>query len=238
MTVTTEPATGAWAPGAVWAVGRFAGAVGLTLWPSTRAERASAAAAAQRRLTAIGVAAGDRIALLSLMSDGVQLVPYEDALLTLGAILTPADSTVTDAGRLVTIVRQGGVSAVLGITNDTLDGLAQLDEGPKLLADVPLLVCDWAAAARLSAAGLTPLRSVIVGPLLAVECPARNGAHVDGESWQVTSEDGQVILTPRLPCHATGLGKEPSPVRTGLLATVHQGQCTCGSADPRIVPTD
>lgn len=241
MTAVTAPGTSraaqpdAWAPEAVWAVGRFPGPDGPELWPSTRAERASAMAAARRRLTALGVGSGDRVGLVSLMSEGVQLVPYEDALRAMGAVITPADATVAEGGRVASIARQPRLRAMLGVTADTLDGLAELGEDLALLGEVPVLVSDWAAAPRLAAAGLAPLRWSIVGPVLAVECPARSGAHVDGEGWHVASRGGEVTLTPRLPHHGTGGGEAAAAVRSGVRAAVVTGPCPCGSAEPRIM---
>jgi hypothetical protein len=219
----------------VWAVGRFHRDGATVLWPSTRAERSSAAAFAARTLRLLGIGAGARVVLVSMMSDGVQVVPFEDALRRLHAVMTPADATVGDAGRVASVLSTARPRAVIGITESTLDGLAPLGHGPEIFEAVPVLAATPPAAARLEAAGLSPLRWLTVGPVMAVECLRRAGAHLDGGTWRVAVEHGEVVLHPRLPNHALGSSGIPEAVPTGIDARVVADRCGCGSDDPRLI---
>jgi hypothetical protein len=228
--VTLDATTDPWAASAVWAIGRFHDGDTTVFWPSTRAERARAAAFAAPRLAALGIAAGDRVLLVSMMSDGVQIVPYEDALRQLGAVMTPADATGSDAARVATVVERAAPRAVIGLNTATLDGLESLGLDASILSSVGVLVADGLAAARLENLGLAPFRWLTVGPAVAIECPERSGLHLDGQGWDPANEQRVVMLRPR--AHRA---EDPVPVRTGVRAQVVHGPCSCGSDDPRLM---
>lgn len=209
---------------AVWAVGRAPGGEGPTLWASTWAERRGAAAGCRAVLAAHGIGPGDGVVVVSLMSHGVQFVPLDDALAQLGAVPVPVDATARDARRLLAVVEAHGPAAVVGVGAATLEGLAALGSGAAALRPVPLVLADPRVHPALVAGGLDPSACEIVGPLLALECPARRGVHLP-DGWGVSIDEEEITL------HAP----DHRPVRTGLRRVLVRGRCACGAEGPRLV---
>ena len=118
---------------------------------------------------------------------------------------------------------------VFGLGGATTDALADSGQLRELLAAVPAILAHADAHPALTAAGLRPGLVAFLGPALALECPERSGAHVNGAEWLVEeAEDGLRVSTvgPR----AYQAQRQPVGVR-GRVVT---GQCECGSLDPRI----
>jgi hypothetical protein len=168
------------------------------------------------------------------MSEGVQAVPVEDAVANLDAVLCPADGTVADSRRVISFLRTFPLGAVLGLGPSTLEGCRQLDIPLSVFERAPILVADHDAVGPLRLAGLDPFGWRFLGPCLAIECRSRAGLHLDGDGWQVTEVDGELILRPS----RAGPGKEirdDGPLATGVIGEVNPDPCSCGSRDPRVL---
>jgi hypothetical protein len=214
----------------VWAIGRIADRDGPRLWPSARAERLAAAADAAVVLASHGIIAADPVVVVSMMGEGVQFVPVEDAIEHLQAVVMPLDATARDAKHLAAFVRSYSIRAVVGLGRAPVDALAG-SGCLELLQGVPLVFARSDVHADLRAAGIAPLACDVVGPTLALECSARAGAHVIG-GWQVAVDSGadgsagRVVLS----------NDRHAAVRTDCLRRVVVDHCACGCAAPRLEP--
>jgi hypothetical protein len=215
----------------LWGIGTFATADGATPFPVSAADHEADVAAAGRALDSLGIGRGDRVLVVGLVSECVQLVPFHEALRRRGAILSGADATPFDAPRTAKLARQLEARAVLAVNGAVVDGL--VSEGfdlASVFGAVPLVAARPDAVGRLSAAGVDPVVWAHVGPAVAVECRPGAGAHVDEALWDVTEEDGTIVIVARTP-RAIAAG----PYQTGVRATLTRGQCACGRSDVRLL---
>lgn len=215
----------------LWGIGTFATADGATPFPVSAADHEADVAAAGRALDSLGIGRGDRVLVVGLVSECVQLVPFHEALRRRGAILSGADATPFDAPRTAKLARQLEARAVLAVNGAVIDGL--LSEGFDLadvFGAVPLVGARPDAVGRLRAAGVQPVVWAHVGPAVAVECRPRAGAHVDEALWDVTEQDGTIVIAARSP-RAIAAG----PYQTGVRAALERGLCPCGRSDVRLL---
>src|SRR5690606_41354618 len=77
--------------------------------------------------------------------------------------------------------------------------------------------------------GIRLRRWLDLGPAVAMECSHGLGAHIDRKEWQVTAEDGEIVLSSRF-----ARAMDFANYRTGVRATLDHSACACGSADPRV----
>jgi hypothetical protein len=169
--------------------------------------------------------------IVALISEGVQLAPVEDAVRALGAVPVPADASRVDARRVAAFTRDFTLDALIGLHESTLAGLHDLGLDSSLFASVGLVFARPGALETMRASGREVFRCALLGPTLALECRARAGLHVDGVSWAVAVDDGEIVLLPR--AHVAG---RPEHVATGTKGRVLEGACPCGRSDPRVVP--
>jgi hypothetical protein len=223
--------TAALAGDGLWGVGTFATSDGATPFPVSVADHDADIAAAGRALDSLGIGRGDRVLIVGLVSECVQLVPFHEALRRRGAILSGADATPFDAPRTAKLARQLDARAVLAVNGAVVDGL--ITEGfdlAEVFGPVPLVGARPDAVARLRAAGVQPIVWAHVGPAVAVECRPGAGAHVDEALWDVTERDGTVMISARSPRAVA-----PGPHPTGVHAALARGQCPCGRSDVRLM---
>jgi hypothetical protein len=190
-----------------------------------------ARAAMVRVLATFHFRTGGNVMVTAQFDEPVQLLGAERGIMSYGLVAVSAASTPYDGSRIEMIARRFAPVAALGITAGTLDGLAKLGyDAAKVFANMVV----WArpdAYERLAALpGLRVFRWLEVGPAVAIECSAGNGAHIDHFEWDVDTEDGEIVLTSRLErC-------EPfKRYRTGVRGRVLRAACTCGNLDPRVV---
>lgn len=175
---------------------------------------------------------GSNLMITALFDQGVQALGMERAVMQFNMVAVSADSSLYDARRVESIIRRFNLVGAYGITAATLDGLASLGHDPLELF-VGMVIWAWPDAyARLAGRpGLRVFRCLEIGPALAIECSAGGGAHIDRFEWAVDSVDGEVVITSRL--------ERCQPFQhyhSGLRGQVLHGACSCGSADPRILP--
>jgi hypothetical protein len=85
----------------------------------------------------------------------------------------------------------------------------------------------------LRAAGVSACLLSPVGPALALECPERSGAHVNGAEWRLGDRDGQLFVA------AGERRTSPLPeTPLGIAGRVLTSRCGCGSEDPRVLLTE
>ncbi len=221
----------------VWGVGRVVVGDEVVPWPVSPSDVADEAESLVAHIESLGVTEADVIVLCSLLSQTIHVFPLEVATNKAGARYSSTDATPFDAFRTAAMIRQLGAVAALGVSTDTVAGLA---EAGRDLAEVfgPLravATADDEAHAALTAAGLEPRRWIKLGPTSALECGARAGAHYDGGRWQVdVAPDGdgagELLLTNLVDRYQPCAG-----LRTGLSGSVTTDACPCGRPGPRIV---
>jgi len=219
-------------PGAVLGVGRFRVGETSVLHPFSEADRARDARSCEGLLDLAGVARGDAVLIVSLLSEAAAYWPLLGACVARGAILSCADATPFDASRVRMFCRQLGLRAVLGLHPATLAGLRDLAADPaQVFREVPVLAARPGAREELRAAGLEPRLWLELGPALALECAPGSGAHLDPELWEVEASAGELRITSRGP-RLTPLARQG----TGLRGRVASGPCPCGRPGPRVTP--
>jgi hypothetical protein len=204
-------------PPAVWGVSRVVVGDDVTPWPVAQADIDDEAESLAPRLAALGLEPGGLVLVVAMLSQAMHAVPFERAAGKLGALYSSADATPFDAFRVAVLVRQLEPQVVLGITSSVLDGLVEAGREPaEVLGPVPAVVtADSDAHTRLRGAGLSPRRSVRLGPTTAIEAPHADGSVYDAARWDVEAVDGELLvsnLVPRL--------TEARRLRTGVRGRV------------------
>ncbi len=214
------------------AVGRYTDANGqpkslpFTLLESERARRAFT-----RVLQTFHFRTGSNLLLTSLFHESAQIMPLERAIMSYGMVAVTADSSLYDAKRVESITRCFDLAAAVGISADTLTGLEQLGFKPEnLFADMVVWARSDAYEKLNAIASLNVFRLIEIGPAVALECHAGNGAHIDRFEWYAEEQQGEIVLTSRL-SRATPF----DGYKTGIRGKLVHGACQCGNADPRIL---
>lgn len=210
-------------PPAVWGVGRVLVDGTAVPWPVSQHDIDDEAAALAPRLAALGLGDGGLILLVSLLSQAIHVVPFEQAAGLVGARYSSADATRFDAFRTVSLVRQLRPSVVLGLDRRVCDGIEALDQDlSSVFADVgAVAAADEHAAARLAGAGLPVARWLRLGPTSAVSSPDHATLVYDARRWRVDEDGGDLLVTnlaPRLTtCHRLRTGVRGRVVAPGRL---------------------
>lgn len=218
----------------LWGVGTFRVGDEAVDFPVGTEDVARDVRSAERALGSLGVGGGSRVLVVSQLSEAAQYSPLLVALVSLGAQLSCAEATRFDAFRTEMFLRVLRYDAVVGVSADVLDGLADLGRPlAAVFAGVPVVAARAGAHGRLREAGVAARWWLHVGPTIAVECGRGAGAHVDGEEWEVEDEGGEILVSARRP-RAAKVDRQ----RTWIPGTVLAEPCGCGRADPRIVPEE
>lgn len=188
-------------PPAVWGVGRVTIDGAVLTWPVGAADIDDEAAAMTPRLAALGVGDGSLVLLVSLLSQAIHVVPFEQAAGRLGARYSSADATPFDAFRTVSLVRQLRPAVVAGVDTRVCDGITELghDLGTVFAGVGAVVAADADGARRLADAGLPAARWVRLGPTSAVSVPGDDTLIYDPDRWSVDDAGGELLLTNRVP---------------------------------------
>ena len=221
------------APAPLWAIGSFRVGDDMVTYPVSKDDNGRDIGGAAKALRSLGVGSHSRVLVVSMLSNAAQYWPVQIGLLMSQAQFSLADASRYDAFRTNMFLRAMHYDVVLGVNDDVLDGLDDLELGyPAVFADVPIVAADAGAHTRLRAAGLDPWWWLHLGPATAVECEAREGAHIDGREWAVeVGDDGELLVSARNERAAT-----VERQRTGIDGTILTTPCPCGRDDARIVP--
>jgi hypothetical protein len=211
-------------------VGRYLEAGKSQFFPLSEAEINRATRAYLRVLDSYAIPTRGHVLVASLASQVAYFMPLERALAERHLVISNADSSVFDAARVEMFARRFNVAAVLGVTSETLEGLASLGHDPAKVLAGRIVWATPAAFARLHpGVGFTLRRWAELGPAFGVECSVGDGLHVSSEDWSLEVVDGEIRITSRLP---RLLPFEGQP--TGLFGTVDRTPCKCGSTDARV----
>jgi hypothetical protein len=226
MNATTTP---------LWGVGSFRVGDDVVTFPVSKEDNGRDIGGAAKALRSMGVDSHSRVLVVSMLSNAAQYWPVQIGLLMSQAQFSIADASRYDAFRTNMFLRAMHYDVVLGINEDVLDGLDDLPLSyADVFADVPIVAAGAGAHARLRAAGLDPWWWLHLGPVTAVECGTREGAHIDGSEWTVdVADDGELLVSARNERAAT-----VERQRTGVYGSMLTEPCACGRDDVRIVPDE
>jgi hypothetical protein len=184
----------------LWGIGTYEGPAGRVAWEISHTEIQRDMAAAGRTLAGMGVGAGTRVLICSMLAEAGQFWPFTVGAMMTGAQLSCADANAGDAMRVAMFTRLVEYRAVLGVTGAILDGLDALGrEYGDVFGAVAYLGARPDAYPRLAAAGLRPSHFVLCGPAVAVGCEPGAAAIPDGEEWDLDIEAGRVVVSNRRP---------------------------------------
>ncbi len=185
------------APEAIWGVGSAPMASGLVHYPLSNRDVLADVDWARGQLQALGVEAGSLIDLVHNYSECGQFWPYYLAAIGLGAQVMNGMATPWDVGRIEMYVRRFPLRAVLGVSPQTVEGMAAFGfDAGKVFASLPVLGARGAAATALEALDLRPHRMTILGPLILIAAPGERDAAYDTKEWTLeTDGEGRILLT-------------------------------------------
>jgi hypothetical protein len=197
----------------LWAVGTYDDEYNRpTPWEISHDEINRDIGVATTVLTELGVT-GRRVLWCSKLSQAGQHWPYVCGTVLAGAKLSCADSTFGEALRVSMFTRLMDYDAVLGVTNDLVDGLEASDRAPTdVFSRVRILGAHPGAYERLAADGLTPWRVALCGPALAIGREPGGPAYMPTAEWELVDLGGRIGITARRP-RATSFIRTPIAVR-------------------------
>ncbi len=174
------------------------------------------------------VGLGGGLVIVGGMPESPRFDPFETAARELGAPYSIGEIYAFEAFRTGMYARRLPITMIFGLDRTVAEGLG--DELAELVARVPVIVARPDAAGLLAAAGAQPFIVTRVGPALAVECPHRRGAHLNGAEWILAERDGELVISTAGP-----RAHQVSQAALGLRGTLTDGPCGCGRSDQRIV---
>ncbi|MFH9550311.1 hypothetical protein [Streptomyces sp. NPDC017435] len=209
---------------------RFPTAAGVRDVELTWAELARDTDWATARLREHGLAGGQRALLTASGFEGFWGHAVIGALRALNVTYGIAEAMGWDHRRTAVFHRELNPHVVIGLSAETLEGLAGTADVGEMFRSTPVVLARPAAVPLLRAVGVPAAQLSAVGPALALECPERNGAHVNAAEWRVHERDGQLSV-------AAGEGRASLLPETplGLAGRVVTARCACGSEDPRVL---
>ena len=176
------------------------------------------------------VKGGGGLVIVCGMPESPWFDPFETAATKLGAPYSTGEIHRFEAFRTGMYARRLPITMIFGINQAVAEGLGE--ELAEVVARVPVIVARPDAAGLLAEAGARPLLLTRVGPAIAVECPHRSGAHLNGAEWTLTERGGELFISTAGP-RAHQVTQAP----TGLAGGVMTGPCACGRTGQRVTVT-
>jgi hypothetical protein len=188
------------------------------------------AAWARAILAGHGVGPGSGLVIVGGMAESPWFDPFETAARQLGAPYSIGEIYAFEAFRTGMYARRLPITMIFGIEQTVAEGLG--DELAEVVARVPVIVARPDAAGLLAGAGARPFTVTRVGPAIAVECPHRGGAHLNGAEWSLAERGGELFISTAGP-----RAHQVSEAALGLRGTLTEGPCACGRTGQRVTMT-
>jgi hypothetical protein len=173
---------------------------------------------------------GGGLVIVGGMAESPWFDPFETAARELGAPYSIGETYAFEAFRSGLYAGRLPVTMIFGIDRTVAEGLGEDLAG--IVARVPVIVARPDAAGLLAQAGAEPFIVTRLGPAIAVECPHRSGAHVNGAEWTLAERNGELFLSTAGP-----RAHQVSEAALGLRGTLTDGPCACGRAGQRVAIT-
>ncbi|HEX5614414.1 MAG TPA: hypothetical protein VFZ83_04615 [Acidimicrobiia bacterium] len=201
----------------VWGVGCYDDGARRVAWPVSTDEMDRDLGAGARRIGALGIGAGDRVLICSMLSEAAQHWPLIVGVMLSGAQLSCADSTAAEATRVAMFLRRLPYDAVLGVGPALLDGLEALGHDPAaVFASVRVVGAHPGASDRLRALGVPVHDVALCGPALAIAPTPGAPAAVDTDEWTLDAHDGRIVVSSLRP-RAHPFVRTPTAIRGAVV---------------------
>ena len=228
MTIASSAAAAAALPrSGLWGIGLYDVAGQPVFFEVSWDDWARDVAWARTVLAGHGVGPGSGLVVVAGMPESPWFDPFETAARELGAAYSIGEIYAFEAFRTGMYARRLPITMIFGLDRTVAEGLG--DELAAVVARVPVIVARPDAAVLLASAGAQPFVVTRVGPAIAVECPHRSGAHVNGAEWTLAEHGGELFISTAGP-RAHRLRE----VALGLRGTLTGGPCGCGQAGQRV----
>lgn len=211
----------------LWGIGRYDAAGEAVYFEITWDDWQRDTAWARAMLADHGVGPDGGLIIVGGMPESPWFDPFETAARELGAPYSIGEIYTFEAFRTGLYARRLPISMVFWIDATVAEGLG--DDLAEVVARVPVIVARPAAVAVLAAAGAHPFVVTRVGPAIAVECPHRTGAHLDGAEWTLAERGGELLISTAGP-----RAHQVNEATLGIRGTVAEGPCPCGRAGQRV----
>ena len=228
MTLASTTAAAATLPRPrLWGVSRYDVAGQPAYFETSWADWQRDTAWARAMLADHGTGAGSGLVIVSGMPEAPWFDPFETAARELGAPYSIGEIYAFEAFRTAMYALRTPVTMIFGLDRTVAEGLG--DDLPAVVAQVPRIGARPDAVDLVTEAGGQPFVVTRVGPAIAVECPQRAGAHLDGAEWTLAGRDGSLFISTAGP-----RAHQVSDAATGLRGTVTDGPCECGRTGQRV----
>lgn len=216
----------------LWGVGQMA-TVGQPVepYPVTFSDIQRDAVWLGRQLSRFRVAPGSFMMLVSMGWETAHIRPFEIAAASLAFPTCDVGPASFDAERMLGLLDSLPVRIVVGVSEGIVNGLADAGRpAEEVLADAVVFARPESRLKAGPRAAGNVFDWVLLGPAVAMECPARRGAHVNRHEWDVVSTADGLQLS-----GLVGARRDIAEIQTGRRGTVIHDQCSCGSGDPRVI---
>ena len=170
---------------------------------------------------------GGGLVIVGGMPESPWFDPFETAARELGAPYSIGEIYAFEAFRTGMYARRLPITMIFGLDRTVAEGLG--DELAAVVARVPVIVARPDAVGLLAGAGARPFVVARVGPALAVECPHRSGAHLNGAEWAMAERGGELFISTAGP-----RAHQVREAALGLRGTLTDGPCGCGRGGQRV----
>lgn len=178
-----------------------------------------------------GVGPGSGLVIVGGMAESPWFDPFETAARELGAPYSIGEIYAFEAFRTGMYARRLPITMIFGLDRTVAEGLG--DELAEVVARVPVIVARPDAAGLLTEAGAQPFIVARVGPAIAVECPHRSGAHLNGAEWTLAERGGELFISTAGP-----RAHQVREAALGLRGTLTDGPCGCGRTGQRVTMSE
>jgi len=186
---------------------------------------------ARAMLAGHGVGPDSGLVIVGGMPESPWFDPFETAARELGAPYSIGEIYAFEAFRTGMYARRLPITMIFGIDRTVTEGLG--DELAEVVARVPVIVARPDAARLLAEAGAQPYIVSRLGPAIAVECPHRCGAHLNGAEWTLAERGGELFISTAGP-----RAHQVTEAALGLRGTLTEGECACGRTGQRVTVTE
>jgi len=232
MTLASTTAAAATLPRhRLWGVSRYEVAGQPVYFEISWEDRRRDTAWARAMLADHGLDGTSGLIIVSGMPESAWFDPVETAACELGTPFSIGEIWSFEAFRTAMYASRLPITMIFGMDRTVAEGLG--DDLASLVARVPAIGGRPDAMPLLTAAGARPFTVTRLGPALAVECPHRSGAHLDGAEWALAERDGELFLSTVGP-----RAHQASDAALGLRGTVTAGRCECGRTGQRVTITE
>jgi hypothetical protein len=133
-------------------------------------------------------------------AETVQMWPYQNAAMRLGAPQAFAENSPYDAYRVEMFLRRFPLQLAFGVTRAVLQGLSDAGHEPgAVFARAGHVVAHADAWRELRDAGVPAWRLISLGPTYAIEPPEGGGASYDRREWLAEESNGEILLSSLAP---------------------------------------